>query len=445
MLEGSGVAALHGVLDAEEGALGGAKVGCAIDHCLVTVQVLVQLLPVELGQEVCLEAGNAGAASEKLNGSNLSRSEVGGVEHLLNRRKDGIKEVLAGLLELSPRHCGGKVVIGSEALNVDARLLVRAEHLLHFLRLLAETGNNPLVHQLVVEDLLSQLLASTRKDQVHHTSVEVASAKALIPCSGHRMEVKERAVLLQILRSLELDKSCRCVALTNVVEDCRHVHVISKVTDKSVVDRSCETLVDQGQNIEISDLSGIDERLALVVRLERRHDEDHVLDRAALGNLVGVLRDMLQLHGNELLRSEGSLAVQNDSIGTLVVHKLVLAMPRGGLHEGVTKLASKQLHRCSEHASRLLLHQGLARAADEALVVHREAHHVVRLPSRLLVKNDVERLSFHEHDLHALRPQVYCNEGAAGDAREQAEGQDGHCCRPRQARRLHPYHSFSLC
>mmetsp|Transcript_3831 Transcript_3831/g.15471 ORF Transcript_3831/g.15471 Transcript_3831/m.15471 type:complete len:201 (-) Transcript_3831:421-1023(-) len=168
------------------------------------------------------------------------------------------------------------------------------QHLLGLGHLLAHLAHGPR-HGADVDapQHLLVLRVEFLREVVHQAHVKVLAAQRLVPLDGARDELAD-ALLGRALAGgvrVELVQRGPGVGGAHVVE--HHVGRLLELLIDAVLERRGARLVEQGEHVHARDLSGVEQRHAVLLAEEWRHRE-HGVANFGLGVLLGEVEDIVE-------------------------------------------------------------------------------------------------------------------------------------------------------
>uniref|UniRef100_A0AAG5CQB1 Uncharacterized protein n=1 Tax=Anopheles atroparvus TaxID=41427 RepID=A0AAG5CQB1_ANOAO len=351
---------------------GGLDGGTVCDG-LVRVDRLVQLLAVEEVLQQLLHLRDTGRSTDQHDVVDAGLVHLGVAQRLLYRLHRRAEEIGVQLLETGARDRG--VVVGTleQRVDLDAGLRRRRQRALCTLACRAQSAQGSLVGGQVLLVFALELLSEV----VHQTVVEVLTAEMGV--SGGRLHLEDAVVNRE-------DRHVEGAAAQ--IED-EHVALAGRLLVQTVRDGGRGRLVDDTQNVQPGDGSGVLGRLALRVIEVGWHGNDGVGHRLAQVGLGGFLH-LGQHHRADLLREERlRLALVFDLDLGLALDGLNLERPvlHVSLDGRVVELASDQALGVEDCVGRVHRHLVLGGIADQTLRIG-EGHIGRRRTVALVVGNN---------------------------------------------------------
>mmetsp|Transcript_29898 Transcript_29898/g.95790 ORF Transcript_29898/g.95790 Transcript_29898/m.95790 type:complete len:670 (+) Transcript_29898:1155-3164(+) len=258
--------------------------GGTVSDSLIRVDSLVGLLAVEVVLEELLNLGDTGGSSDKNELVDLVLLQGSVIENLLDGSKGLLEEIHAELLELSAGD--GLTKVGSlvEPFDLNTLLMSVGESTLGTLDFAAK-----LLHSLLVlGGILAGLLLEELENIVHYTTIEVLSSQVSITVGSNNLK-----------DSVVDGKEGNIEGTTTKIE---HEDVLlSTLVVKTVGNGSSGGLVDDTENVQTRDGTGILSGLPLGIVEVCRNGNDSVLDLLAEECLSSLLH-LCENHGGNLLR-----------------------------------------------------------------------------------------------------------------------------------------------
>jgi len=254
------------VADTENGGKDGAGESGTTGDGLVGVEGEGKLLAEEV-LDGGLEGGDTGAATDKLDGVNVLNLQLGLGKGLLKRSSGTGKEGLHDLLEFLSLEETADIDVVHQGLNVDGSTSVGGQNLLQLLA----SGNNTELGLGVLVDVNLELLLELSGKVVDDGLVEVAATEVTVV--GGRDDLE--------LSLAELDNGDGVVAVTDIDKG-DSLGLLVRAGHVGLGDTPAKGsgggLVDQAQNLEAGDLSGIDDGSSLSIGVPGGDGDDHVVD-----------------------------------------------------------------------------------------------------------------------------------------------------------------------
>mmetsp|Transcript_49461 Transcript_49461/g.159699 ORF Transcript_49461/g.159699 Transcript_49461/m.159699 type:complete len:453 (+) Transcript_49461:1666-3024(+) len=414
--------------------------GSTCRHGFVAVDMLAEVKRRKVSGTVCLQVladeglnlGNPPTAADHLHLVQVSHGDVRRLQSLCDRRADRIKHAGAPPLQVLPLHWLRKVSVLKERLHAEEAFLVGAQHMLQAHSLLLQ-----LLQCLdVFHDTLSEFgLLVLERLQHRLRNLHVDQVTAHLLASPATEDVHGHGGLAHVRRAAEVHHARLRVARTHVVEQDRGFVLgavgAAEVQIEGPLQRRRRRLVDQMRPRQAGDLGGGEQGPPLYKSRLRVHCEYRLRDRAALRSQLGqglgkvedVARDLL--NGVRLLSHVEAQAPRFIHAQSIRVEHL--------RHEGQIL----RRHACEVPAQlQRKEHRRLGdptRCADDGVVSESadlliEGHCCRRLPLRVLVVHDLERLARrHDGGLEELRAEVDAQkEGGRGCDQESEQGDAQH-------------------
>lgn len=279
------------VTDTEDGGEGSTAEGGTTGNGLILVKGEGQGLAEELADGL-LDGGDTSAATDHLNVIDILNGELSLGESLLERDGDAVKERADHLLELLTLDHGADIGVLHERLDAEGSLGVGRQNLLELLG--GSQGTGPSLG--VGADVNLELLLELVGEALGQSLVEVTATKVTVADS--RLDVQ--------LTLAELDNGGSVVAVTNVDEDNTAGLLLGtgqvKLGD-TVTQSGSGGVVDQTEDVETSDLTGVNHGTALNIG-EPGGNTDGDIGDGEFEFLGGNVLDLGQVHGNQLGCSE---------------------------------------------------------------------------------------------------------------------------------------------
>lgn len=279
------------VTDTEDGGEGSTAEGGTTGNGLILVEGEGQGLAEELADGL-LDGGDTSAATDHLDVVDVLDSELSLGESLLKRNGEAVKERADHLLELLTLDHGADIGVLHEGLDAQRSLGVGRQNLLELLG--GGQGTGPSLG--VGADVDLELLLELVGEALGQSLVEVTATEVTV--TGGSLDVQ--------LTLAELDNGGSVVAVTNVDEDNTAGLLLGtgKVELGDTVTQSGSGgVVDQAEDVETGDLTGVDHGTALNIA-EPGGNADGDIGDGELEFLGGDILDLGQVHGNQLGRSE---------------------------------------------------------------------------------------------------------------------------------------------
>lgn len=279
------------VTDTEHWGESGAAEGGTTGNSLILVKREGQGLAEELADGL-LDGGNTSAATDHLNVVDVLDRELSLCESLLQRDGKAVQERADHLLKLLPLDHGADISVLHEGLNAEGGLRVSRQDLLELLGGSQGTGPGLRVGADIDLELLLELLG----EALGQSLVEVTAAEVTV--TGRGLDVQ--------LTLAELDNGGSVVAVTDVDENDSAGLLIGAgqvELGDTITKGGSGGVVDETEDIETSDLTGVDHSAALNIA-EPGGNADSDIGDGKLELLGGDVFDLGQVHGNQLSRRE---------------------------------------------------------------------------------------------------------------------------------------------
>ncbi len=279
------------VTDTEHWGENGAAEGGTTGNSLILVKREGQGLAEELADGL-LDGGNTSAATDHLNVVNVLNSELSLRESLLQRDGKTVQERADHLLKLLALDHGADISVLHERLNTQGSLRVGRQNLLELLG--GSQGTGPGLG--VSADIDLELLLELVGEALSQSLVEVAATEVTV--AGGGLDVQ--------LTLAELDNGGSVVAVTDVDENdpAGLLFGAGQVELGDTVTQSGSSgVVDETEDVETSDLTGVNHGPALNIAEPSRNTDSDIGD-GELELLGGDILDLGQVHGNQLSRRE---------------------------------------------------------------------------------------------------------------------------------------------
>lgn len=296
------------VADTEDRRKDGAAESATTGNSLVGVEGVGEGLALEKVANGPLEGGNTRSATDKLNGVDVLSLELGVGESLLNR-SGGLGEKRSNkLLELLPLHESGNVDVVHDHLDADRGGGIGGQDLLQLL----DGGLDTDAGLVVGVDVDLVLVLPDLTEVVHDGLVKVAATKVSVGSGADNLE----------LALLELGDGSGVVAVSNVDEG-DPPGLLVGAGEVELGDTPAEGsrggLVDQTQDLDASNLGGVEDAPPLCVGVPSGAGKDQVVDgqlQLCGGGLLGPDEE----HGDELGSGEFLLfALELDARANLAI------------------------------------------------------------------------------------------------------------------------------
>lgn len=257
-----------------------------VGNGLIGVDGLVGVLVEEVGDEL-LDLGDTGRTTDEDNLVNGGLVNLGVTEDTLNGLHGAAEEVLAELLETGTGDGGVEVNTLEERVDLDGGLGSGREGALGTLASGAETTESTCVGGQILLVLALELV----DEVVDQTVVEVLTTQVSITGSGLNLE------------DTLLDGQERNIKSTTTKIEDQNVALTLDLLVKTVGNGSGSGLVDDTEDVETGNETGVLGSLTLRVVEVGRDSDDSVVDGATEVSLGG-LAHLDEDHGRDLLRSE---------------------------------------------------------------------------------------------------------------------------------------------
>mmetsp|Transcript_24054 Transcript_24054/g.67388 ORF Transcript_24054/g.67388 Transcript_24054/m.67388 type:complete len:218 (-) Transcript_24054:493-1146(-) len=214
----------------------------------------------------------------------LVLAQLGVVQRLLHGLHGLLEQPHVELLELGPGEGLGKVLAVAETLNLHAGLVLLAELALGLLGLATQL----LQGFLILAAIITRLLLVQLQEVLHHVLVKVLPAQVRVTRRGEHLEDPV----------VDGEDGHIERAASQIVH---HDVLLPVLLVEAVGDRRGRGLVEDAQDVQPRDRTGILGSLPLGVVEVRRHGNHrvrHLLAQIRLGRLLHLLQD----HGRHLLR-----------------------------------------------------------------------------------------------------------------------------------------------
>merc|ERR1719189_3158561 len=327
-----------------------------IGHCLIRVDRLVQLLPVEEVLQKLLHLGDPGGSSNQHNVVDAALVHLGVAHSLLHRLKGALEEVRAELLKPSPGDGGVEVNALKQGVDFNVGLSRSRQSPLGALTGSSQTPQGTLVPLHVLLVLPLELVDKV----VDHAVVEVFTAQVSVTGSG-----------LDLKYALLDGQDGDIEGSASEVED-EHVALTgSFLLVQAIGNGGSSGLVDDPEHVKAGDDASVLGGLPLAIVEVGRNSHNSVLDIVPKVSLGGLLH-LGQHHGADLLGGErlGLVLVLDLKLGqTARVNDLEGPVLHVRLHGGVSKLASNQPLGVEDGVRWVDRHLVLGRVSNEPLSV----------------------------------------------------------------------------
>lgn len=291
------------VTHTEDGGEDGTAESTAASNGLILVKGEREGLAEELGDGV-LDGGHTGAATNHLDEVNVLGLELGLSQGFLNGNGDPVQKGLDHGLELLTLNDGADVDVLHQRLNAHGSSRVGRQDLLHLLG--SGQGTRPGLG--VRADIDLELLLELIGEVLGQGTVEVATTEVTVV--GSSLDVE--------LTLAELDDGGSVVAVADIDEH-DPTGLLLRAGQVELSDTVTESggggVVDQAENLEASDFTGIEHGAALDVGEPSGNADSDVGDRK-LQLLGGDVPDLGQVHGDQLSSRELLLLSEVADLGT---------------------------------------------------------------------------------------------------------------------------------
>ncbi|KUI67228.1 NAD-specific glutamate dehydrogenase [Cytospora mali] len=308
----------------QDGGLDGGTVG----NSLIGVDGLVGLLAVEVVRDQLLDTGDTGRTSDQDDLVDLRLVDLGVGQDTVNGLQGRAEEVLAELLETSTGDGGVEVNTLKQGVDLDGSLSGRGQSSLSTLASSAETTQSTRVGAQVLLEFPFEFVYKV----VDETVVEVLTTQMSV--TGGRLDLED---------TLLDGQQGHIEGTTTQIED-EDVALALDLLVETVSDSGSGRLVDDTENVQASNETGVLGGLTLRVVEVGRNGDDSVVNGATQVCLSG-LTHLGQDHRGDLLGGEVlGLALEldlNDRL-TSLVDNLEGEVLHVGLNLRVDKLATNQ-------------------------------------------------------------------------------------------------------